>query len=82
GENIFSTSPSFQAVITDDRQFTAHFSVNQYEVTLEAEPAAGGQVSGGGVFDYGTEITVSAVPAEGYDLGGWRVDGQLVSSQL
>ncbi|MDX9941299.1 MAG: InlB B-repeat-containing protein [Bacteroidales bacterium] len=80
GENIFSANPSFQAVITGDRQFTAHFSVNQYEVTLEADPEAGGQVSGGGVFDFGTEITVTAETAEGYDFGGWRQDGQLVSS--
>lgn len=81
GENIFSTSPSFQAVITADRQFSAYFAINQYEVSLEADPAAGGQVSGGGIFDYGTEITVTAVPSEGYDFGGWRKNGQLVSSQ-
>ena len=82
GENIFSTSPAFQAVVTSDRQFTAYFEVNQYEVSLEADPEGGGQVSGGGIFDFGTEITVSAELAEGYDFGGWRKDGLVVSTDL
>ena len=80
--NIFSTSPSFQAVVTQNRQFVAHFNINQYEVTVEADPTAGGQVSGGGIFDFGTEITITAVVEEGYDFAGWRENGQLVSNDL
>lgn len=80
--NIFSTSPSFQAVVTQDRQFVAYYSVNQYEVTVAPDPDGGGQVSGGGVFDFGTEITVTAEVEEGYDFGGWRENGQLVSNEL
>lgn len=82
GSTIFSTSPSFQFEVTADRAFTAYFGVNQYEVTLEADPEEGGMVSGGGIFDFGTEITVTAEPAEGYDFGGWRMDGQVVATQL
>ncbi|MEE4177502.1 MAG: T9SS type A sorting domain-containing protein [Bacteroides sp.] len=82
GNTIYSTNPSFEAIITTDREFTAYFEVNQYEVTLAADPEEGGLVSGGGTFDFGTEITVTAEPAEGHDFGGWRVDGQLVSNQL
>lgn len=82
GNNIFSSSPSFLANITSDRQFAAHFAVNQYEVKLVADPAAGGEVSGGGVFPFGTVVTVTAEEAEGYDFGGWRENGQLVSSEL
>ncbi len=82
GNNIFSTNPSFQVVINQNRQFVVHYSINHYEVTVEAAPAAGGQVSGGGVFDFGTEITVSALVEEGYNFGGWRENGQLVSNDL
>jgi len=81
GETIFSTSPVFQAVITQDRQFVAHFDVNQYEITLVADPASGGTVAGGGIFSFGSEITVTAEAAEGYDFSGWRENGQLVSNQ-
>src|SRR5579884_2016228 len=35
-------------------------------ITTLAEPAAGGTVTGGGIYNRGTRITVTATPAKGY----------------
>lgn len=35
----------------------------------------GGEVSGGGTFDIGTQVTVTATPAQGYDFVRWAYNG-------
>ena len=43
----------------------------QYTLTVTA--GEGGTVSNeGGTFDEGTEVTISATPAEGYEFAGWE----------
>ena len=41
------------------------------QITLVANPETGGTVSGGGEFSRGSEILVTAVPAEGYYFEKW-----------
>jgi len=36
---------------------TANFALDQYTLTTAANPAAGGTVTGGGTYDYGTVVT-------------------------
>jgi hypothetical protein len=50
-----------------------------YEVTVTANPEAGGTVAGGGFFAHGAEITVSASPEAGYFFIGWTEESQGVS---
>ena len=45
--------------------------VRSCTVTLQADPPAGGTVTGGGVVYYGREITVTATPEAGYVFDGW-----------
>ena len=61
--------------VTEDAVYTAVFDsiVNQYTLTLSAE---NGTVSGGGTFDYGTELTITATPADGYEFTKWS-DGNM-----
>ena len=53
-------------------------------VTLSASPAAGGTVTGGGQYAFGTDVTITATPNSGYAFTGWyRASGgsmELVSS--
>ena len=42
----------------------------QYTLTVSA--GSGGSVTGGGTFDEGTEVTVTATPSEGYRFTGWE----------
>lgn len=42
-----------------------------YALTLTANPQDGGLVSGAGIYEYGTDVSVSAIPADGYRFVGW-----------
>lgn len=42
-----------------------------FTVTLRAEPAEGGTVSGGGTFPSGSNVDILATPNEGYTFVGW-----------
>ncbi len=63
----------------DDATLIAHFEANEPElfiVTLLAEPAAGGTVSGEGVYEEGEEVTLTAIPSEGYEFLRWEHDNE------
>ena len=52
------------------------WSINRYMLTLSASPSEGGNVSGGGEFDYGTVQTISASPSPGYEFVSWSDGGE------
>lgn len=49
------------------------------QVTLTANPLAGGTVTGGGTFTQGSTTTVTAAPATGYTFTNWTLAGIEVS---
>ena len=51
-----------------------------YNVTLSASPVAGGTVTGGGTYDMGASVTVTATPADGYTFVNWTENGSQVST--
>jgi hypothetical protein len=51
-----------------------------YALTLEANPAEGGTVEGGGDYYEGATVPVSAVAAGGYEFVNWTVGGDVVST--
>ena len=53
-----------------DRSVTAHF-VRTYTVHVRAQPLVGGTVTGGGVYDDGTRVTIAATPEAGYRFQAW-----------
>lgn len=78
-----STSPSYQFSITSNRNLTANFTTtggNTYTVTVLAAPSNGGNVSGGGTFNSGQLITVTATPNSGWTFTNWTENGSPVSS--
>lgn len=66
-----AVAPDYSFTATEDRNLTAVF-VRQYAVSVSADPVAGGSVSGGGTYDEGTAVTVSATAnAPDYGFAGW-----------
>jgi uncharacterized repeat protein (TIGR02543 family) len=59
----------------------ARFSLITYTVNLTRNPTAGGTVTGGGTFDHGTRITVTATVAAGHTFDGWYNGSTRVSTQ-
>lgn len=49
--------------------------VNYYEITAEANPTAGGVVTGAGIFEGGQTCTLTAMPNGGYAFVNWTENG-------
>ena len=58
--------------VASDSTFTASFAIDQHTVTVVSADTEMGTVSEGGTYDYGTEIQISATPAEGYGFVAWN----------
>ena len=75
-----SAQAVYSFTVTESVNLVAHFSLNSCTITVSADPAEGGAVSGAGSYDYGTTIMLTATPNEGYDFVNWTKNGNVVSS--
>ncbi|MDR2084923.1 MAG: T9SS type A sorting domain-containing protein [Bacteroidales bacterium] len=80
GQEI-ATTQQYTFNITSNKTFVANF-VPKYTISVSANPAEGGHVSGDGTFNENSSVTVRALPYSGYYLASWTEDGQIVSSDL
>jgi len=67
-------------VPTTNVTYTANFQQLTATITAQANPPAGGLVSGGGVINDGATATVIAVPNAGYQFINWTESGTPVST--
>lgn len=80
---LLSTANPYQFQVEANMTICAKFHggpVPKHQVTVTANPAEGGTVSGGGQYDEGSNATVNAVMNEDYDFVGWFRNGTKVSS--
>ncbi|MBR4766526.1 MAG: hypothetical protein IK085_07170, partial [Clostridia bacterium] len=61
--NEVSTNANYSFTVTGDRNLVANFKLNTHNATVTANPTQGGTVTGGGSYDYGSNVTVTASPA-------------------
>jgi len=78
-DTLVSEDAEYTFTVTEDVDLVAVFTLKTFEVTVTAEPEEGGVVDGGGTYDCGEEVTVTAEADECYDFEGWFVDDTLVS---
>lgn len=64
--------------VTHDYGFTAHFDINRYALTTEAEHGA---VEGTGTYEHHAAVTLTATPDYGYTFAGWYEDGVLLGDE-
>ena len=57
-----------------DVNYTANFELTDYDVNLTANPEAGGEVTGGGTFNFGAPVTINAAPNNGWEFVNWTND--------
>jgi hypothetical protein len=74
----FISAPGFSSPAT--QSFTYTTIVVPCTISLSANPAVGGTVSGGGVINSGTQVTVTATPNPGYRFVNWTEGGIEVST--
>jgi uncharacterized repeat protein (TIGR02543 family) len=80
GDTTSLTNP-LTVTMNKNKNITANFTVLQYTVTLSSNPVAGGTTSsGGGTFNAGTSVTITATPNAGYAFTNWIENGNPVST--
>ena len=62
-------------IVTDDMLFTAHFGIQQCVIHTEVTPEGAGIVTGGGTYDFGETVTLTALNNTGYEFSRWD-DGE------
>ena len=78
---LVSNQASYTFAVIGGRNLVARFAqVPTDTITVSANPAAGGTVSGGGSYGRGSQATVRAIMNEGYEFVGWFENGSKVSS--
>ena len=70
-----STDAAYSFTATADRALVAHFAIDTFTITVTADPTEGGSVSGGGVYNYGQTVELSATANAGYHFVNWTEDG-------
>ena len=78
--NVVSTQANYTFTVNSNRTLVANFTPQQYTITATADPVNGGNVTGGGTFNYGNSCTLSATPAPGYTFVNWTKNGTQVST--
>jgi hypothetical protein len=68
--------------LATDKQwsFTTLAAIAQFTVSVTANPLDGGIVVGGGLFDVGSSVTVTATANSGFSFDKWTENGQQVST--
>lgn len=66
-----------KVTVTADATYTAEFALQNYVVSVTCDPQQG-QVTGDGTYPYGSEVTLTAVPHDGYEFKQWS-DGSIAN---
>ncbi len=80
GETV-STNATYTFTIWEDMNLVANFVVLQVNINASCAPSDGGTVTGTGVYDYGTSVTLTAQPANSFVFDHWTENGDIVSSE-
>ena len=77
-----STNPTYTFNVTETANYVAHFTYvpPTYTITVSANPANGGNVTGGGTIQQGQPCTVVATPNANYTFNNWTENGNVVST--
>lgn len=78
--NVVSTQANYTFNVNGNRTLVANFTAQQYTITATADPVNGGNVTGGGTYNYGNSCTLNATPAAGYAFVNWTKNGTQVST--
>lgn len=77
---VISNNASLEYIPKQDATLTAVFQPKKVNVIVNYREG-GGTIEGGGtgIYAYGTELTLKATPADGYQFDGWMIDSVKVT---
>ena len=77
---IVSNNPEYRTTVLGDMDIVANFVKKKYMVEIGTDGTGGTtQGTATGIYEYGTELNVSAIADEDYVFKGWTVDGKSVA---
>ncbi|MBR0172875.1 MAG: InlB B-repeat-containing protein [Lachnospiraceae bacterium] len=83
---VVGTNTTYSFTVDADTALVAEFEIettpapSKYIILVSADPSQGGTVSGGGTYNEGDSVTVTASANTGYKFTGWRESGKEVST--
>jgi len=77
---LFQSNSGLGCYCLDDVMVVPGQPIAQYTIGVSAQPPAGGTVSGGGTYNQGASVTVSAKANPGYAFVNWTEGGTKVST--
>ncbi len=81
GGVIVSTSANYTIQsIAAAHTLVANFEQQNYEITSFSSPVNGGSVTGTGVYQHGTQVSLTAQAANGYVFSAWYENGTQLST--
>lgn len=81
GDKVVSKDKNFKITnLSEDMKLTAYFSRDRYNVQVDVSPSGAGAVDGSGTYNPGSDVTLTAYPATGFNFKGWYCNYQLLSS--
>lgn len=78
--NVVATYPTYSFNVTTERNLVANFSL-PLTINVLPIPEEGGTVDGAGVYYYGTNCTLTALPDADYSFVNWTKNDNVVSNQ-
>jgi len=80
--SVVSNDANYTFTVTGNRTLVANFQAQpqNYTITAVADPANGGEVSGGGTYPAGSTCVLSAMPIDGFVFENWTRNGIVVST--
>jgi len=75
-----SSDDTYYFIVDEDLSLQANFEIEEFTVTVEANPSASGSVAGGGIYQFGETVTVTATPNPDYIFMEWIENDEQVSN--
>ncbi|MBR2903381.1 MAG: InlB B-repeat-containing protein, partial [Clostridia bacterium] len=75
GSSQVSSDVTYSFTSTANKTIEAKWKINTYTITVNKNIAEAGMVGGGGVYEHGTSVTLTANTNAGYTFEGWY-DGE------
>lgn len=80
GGDFVSNDNPYSFTVSGDASFQALYAINSYNITTSVDPSGSGSVSGGGSYNHGSTVSLTATANTGYAFVGWYEDSSRVNT--
>lgn len=67
-----SNESEYSTTVSEDKNYEAIFVSKKYEINVNVNNSSYGSINGAGVYEFGQEVTIEAIPENGYGFAKWN----------